>query len=85
MTMPTASVSASIVMELSVKPSYQINPNVAVIDVGIAMAAITVERQFHRNTSTTSAASIEPMTRCSSTVSIDALMNSDWSRTMRIS
>ena len=85
MTMPTASVSASMVIELSVNPWYQIRPNVAMMDVGIAMAAMMVERQFHRNTSTTAAARIDPKTRCSSTLSIDALMNSDRSRTTRIS
>ena len=72
MTMPTASVSASMVIELSVKSSYQISPNVAMIDVGMAIAAMSVERQFQRKTSTTSAARIDPSTRCSSTVSIDA-------------
>ena len=36
-----------------------------------------VERRFARNTSTTSAARSEPTTRCSSTLSIDASMNSD--------
>src|SRR5258708_6211061 len=56
MTMPTASVSASMVIEFSVKSSYQTRPNVAMIDVGIAIAAISIERQFHRNTSTTGAA-----------------------------
>ena len=60
MTIPTASVSASIVIELSVKPWYQIRPNVAMIDVGMAIAAMIVERQFQRNTSTTAAARIEP-------------------------
>ena len=55
------------------------------IDVGIAIAAMSVERQFHRNTSTTSAARIEPTIRCSSTLLIDALMNSDMSRTTRMS
>ena len=82
MTMPTASVSASIVIEFSVKSWYQIRPNVAMIDVGMAIAAMSVERQFQRNTRTTSAARIEPSTRCSSTVSIDARMNSDRSRTI---
>ena len=81
MTMPTASVSASMVIEFSVKSSYQIRPKVAMIDVGMAMAAMSVERQFQRNTSTTSAARIEPTTRCSSTVSIDARMKSERSRT----
>jgi hypothetical protein len=83
--MPTARVSASIVIEFSVKPWYQIRPNVAMIEVGIAIAAITVERQFQRNTSTTAAARIEPTIRCSSTLLIDALMNSDMSRTTRMS
>ena len=85
MTMPTARVSASSVIMLSVKP-IQIRPNVAMIDVGIAIAAMIVERQFPRNSSTTSAAArIEPTMRCSSTLWIDASMNSDWSRTTRIS
>jgi hypothetical protein len=85
MTMPTASVRASMVIELSVKSSYQIRPKVATIDVGMAIAAISVERQFHRKTSTTSAARTEPTIRCSSTVSIDARMKSDRSRTTRTS
>ena len=85
MTMPTDSVSASIVIRLSVKPMYQIRPNVAMIEVGMAMAAMIVERRFLRNTSTTSAARIEPTTRCSSTLRIDASMNSEVSRTMRTS
>jgi hypothetical protein len=40
--MPTASVSASIVIELSVKPCHQIRPKVATIDVGMAIAEMTV-------------------------------------------
>ena len=68
MTMPTESVSASIVIELSVKPMYQMRPNVAMIDVGMAMAAMIVERMFMRNSSTTSAARIDPTMRCSSTL-----------------
>ena len=46
MTMPTDSVSASIVIMLSVKPMYQISPNVAMIEVGMAIAAMIVERRF---------------------------------------
>ena len=60
MTMPTDSVSASMVIMFSVKPMYQISPKVAMIEVGIAMAAMIVERRFARNSSTTSAARIEP-------------------------
>src|SRR5215204_5944608 len=85
MTIPTARVSASIVIELRVKPWNQMRPNVATIDVGMAIAAMKVERQFHRNTRTTAAARIEPTIRCSSTLLIDALMNSDMSRTTRMS
>ena len=48
------------VIELSVKPWYQISPNVAMIEVGIAMAAMIVERQFQRKISTTAAARIDP-------------------------
>src|ERR1043166_6270797 len=48
MTMPTASVSASIVIELSVKPMYQMRPKVAMIDVGIAIAEMIVERREDR-------------------------------------
>ena len=66
-TMPTASASASIVIEFSVKPWNQIRPKVAMIDVGIAIAAMSVERKFRRNTSTTAAARIEPTIRCSCT------------------
>ena len=77
MTMPTESVNASIVSMLSVKPMYQTRPKVAMIEVGIAIDAMIVERRFVRNSSTTSAARIEPTIRCSSTSWIDASMNSD--------
>ena len=85
MTMPTDNVSASIVMTLSVKPMYQTRPNVAMIDVGMAIAEMMVERRLPRNSSTTSAARIEPTIRCSSTLWIEASMNSDRSRTTRTS
>ena len=68
MTMPTASVSASSVSMLSVKPMAHMRAKVLMIDVGMAMAAITVERQLRRNSSTTSAARIAPTIRCSWTV-----------------
>jgi hypothetical protein len=83
MTMPTESVSASIVSMLSVKPMYQTSEKVATIDVGMEMAAITVERKLPRNSQTTNAASIEPTIRCSCTLAIDASMNCASSRTMR--
>ena len=83
MTMPTESVSASMVIKLSVKSMYQMSPNVAMIEVGIAMAAMTVERKFIRKSSTTRAARIEPTTRCSSTLRMEASMKVEVSRTMR--
>ena len=46
MTMPTMSVSASMVIWLSVKPSAAITPKAPMIDVGMATAAISVERKF---------------------------------------
>ncbi len=83
MTMPTDSVSASMVSMLSVKPMYQISAKVATIEVGIAIAAIIVERKLPRNRNTTMAARIEPTIRCSCTLAIDASMNCASSRTMR--
>jgi hypothetical protein len=77
MTMPTASVKASIVSMLRVKPMYQMSPNVAMMEVGIEMAAMIVERRLPRNKSTTSDASSDPMIRCSWRLLIDASMNSD--------
>ena len=84
MTMPTESVSASMVIRLSVKPMYQISPKVAMIEVGMAIAAMIVERTLVRKSSTTIAARIEPTIRCSSTLWIDASMKSEASRTMRM-
>ena len=60
MTMPTERVSASIVSMLSVKPLYQSSANVAMIEVGIEIAAMTVERRLPRNSRTTNAARNEP-------------------------
>ena len=85
MTMPTESVSASMVSMLSVKPMYQMRAKVAMIDVGMATAAMIVERRLPRNSRTTPAASSEPTIRCSSTAAIDASMNCASSRTMRSS
>ena len=73
MTMPTASVSASSVRTLSVKPIAYMRAYVETIDVGIAIAAMSVERRLPRKRSTTSAARKPPRTRCSSTASTAAL------------
>ena len=83
MTIPTDNVSASIVSMFNVKSMYHINPNVARIDVGMAIAAMTVDLRFVRNNNTTTAARIDPTIRCSSTLLMDASMKSDWSRTTR--
>ena len=47
------------------------------IDHLIADDHAIVERQFHRNTSTTAAARIEPTIRCSSKLEIDARMSAE--------
>jgi hypothetical protein len=69
----------------NVKPMYQTRANVATIEVGMEIAAMTVERKLPRNRKTTNAARNEPTTRCSSTLRKDASMNSAWSRTIRSS
>ena len=63
-TMPTISVSASIVIWFSVKPIAAIKPKVATSDVGIARPAMRVERKLHKNTNTTIAARMLPSIRC---------------------
>src|SRR5690606_15691438 len=63
-TTPTISVSASMVMLLSVKLSQYIAPNAAMIDAGIATAAMIVARQLRINSSTTNEARIEPRIKC---------------------
>ena len=66
-TTPTISTSASMVMLFSVKFSQYIAPKVAMIEAGIATAAIIVARQLRMNSSTTSDARIAPRIRCSCT------------------
>jgi len=67
MTMPTISVRASIVIWLRLNPIQFISEKVEMIDVGMATAAISVERQLRMKNSTTIAATKPPRTRCSST------------------
>ena len=52
------------------------------IDVGMAMAEIIVERKFQRKMKTTSAARSPPMIKCSSIACREFSINSDWSRTI---
>jgi hypothetical protein len=83
-TMPTARVRASRVMALSVNPATRMSPKVLTMLVGMATAAIRVERALPKKTKTMSAAQSAPRTRCSLTVAMEFSMNSDWSRAMSI-
>ena len=56
-------------------------PNVAMIDVGIAIAAMKVERTLHKKMKTTMAASRPPSIKWRSIDSSAALMKIDWSPT----
>ncbi len=62
---------------LSVNPIVHMSANVLTIDAGMAMAAMTVDRQLRRKASTTSAARKAPITRCSCTFATAALMWSE--------
>ena len=66
----------------SVNPMAYMRAKVLMMDAGMAMAAISVERQLRRNTRTTKAARMAPTIRCSCTVFTESLMKSDWSRTI---
>ncbi len=63
-TTPTISTRASMVTLFRVKLSAFIMPKVAIVEAGMATAAITVERQLRMKASTTSEARIEPRIRC---------------------
>ena len=82
-TIPTARVSASRVMLLSVKSIAFSRVKVAMIEVGMASDAIRTERRLRMNRNTTRLASRLPKSRCSSSEAIEALMKTDWSRMMR--
>ncbi len=80
-TIPTASAKASKVMVSSVKPSNHMHANVPTIEVGMAMAAISVLRTLPRNTSTTRAAKMAPRIKCSFTASTLVRITPESSRT----
>ncbi len=63
MTMPTISTSASMVTLFSVKSSAAIMPKVAITDVGMATAAMTVARQLRMKANTTRQARMLPRIR----------------------
>ena len=64
---PTASDRPSSVIVLSVKPSEYITKNVAMIEVGMASATISVPRRLWRNRKTISTASDAPSASDTST------------------
>ena len=76
-TIPTISVSASMVMLFSVNPIAAISAKVEMIEVGMAMAAISVVRMFARKMKMMIAAKMLPSIRCFLMESTDALMNTD--------
>ena len=82
MTMPTASASATRLIELSVTSAAHITPKLAMIEVGMDSAEMSVARPLPRKNSTTSAAKIEPRTKCSFTAPVLVRMISELSRTM---
>ncbi|MNS04864.1 hypothetical protein D3C72_362520 [compost metagenome] len=78
---PTESDSAIIVSMLSVKPRAAIRAKVAMIETGIAMAAIMVARQSRRKKNTMPIARMAPMTMVSCSSWTESSMKVDWSRT----
>ena len=78
-TIPTATVNPSNVMESMVKPIIFINRNEPIIEMGIAKKAIKVERSEPIKISTIIPAKIPPKIKCSSTVLTEARMVPDWS------
>ncbi len=76
-TMPTIRVSASMVIWLSVKPMAAISAKVEMIEVGMAMAAISVVRMLARNRKMMMAAKKLPSIRWRLMLSTAALMKTD--------
>ncbi len=79
-TIPTASVNASKVIMLSVRPKAPSTPKVAMIETGMAKAAMKVVRKLRRKSSTTSTAQSAPSTKCSWTACTEARGKTDSSR-----
>ena len=73
-TIPTASVSPSSVIEFSVKSMARITVKVVMIEVGMAMELIRTVRQSRMKSQTMSDASKLPSTRCSSSDCTEFLM-----------
>ena len=77
MTIPTASVRASRVMLLSEKSYHFMIVNVAMMEVGMAMEAISTARQLRMKRNTTMLANKLPSSRCSSRASTEARTKTD--------
>ena len=86
MTMPVDTDSPSIVTLLSVKPAARMAKKVAMIEVGIEIAAISAGRQFRqpRKSQTMRLAKTAPSTRWCWTSPSARWMKRDWSRTTSI-
>ena len=76
-TMPTISVSASMVIWFSVKPMAAISAKVEMMEVGMATAAISVVRMLARKRKMMIAARRLPSIRCAWIASTAALMKID--------
>jgi len=85
MTMPTASVSASMVSQFRLKPSAFMRVKVAITEHGMATAEITVARQLPMKRNTTTLASSAPTIRCFCTSASDMRMKRAWSRVIATS
>ena len=80
MTMPVASTRPSMVTLLRVKSSQRITVKVAMIEVGIATAQMSVARRLEMKSITVRLTSTPASTRWNFTSSIERWMKRDWSR-----
>ena len=81
MTIPTASVNAKSVMLFREKSMPRINVKVAMMEAGMATAAISTARQFRIKSQTTMLARMLPKIRCSISEWTEAFMKSEISWT----
>ncbi len=79
MTMPTARVSASRVMLFREKSIPRISVKVAMMEVGMATAAMSTARQLRMNSQTIRLARMAPRIKCSSSECTEARINSEMS------
>ncbi len=74
MTIPTASVNPSSVIEFSVKSIMRMMVNVVTMEVGIAMELMSTVRQSRMKMKTMTLASRLPISRCSSSAATEFLI-----------